>query len=75
MSENAAAGSIARTKMAVSLFVGFALLLLLIANGHLIYVATTITTRVRRTRSARRRDCAAGPIQRCTIRMLAVMKW
>jgi len=41
MSENAVAGSIARTKVAVSLFVGFALLLLLIANGHLIYVATT----------------------------------
>jgi hypothetical protein len=41
MTENVAVSSTARTKTKVWFFVGLALLLFLIANGHLVYVATT----------------------------------
>jgi hypothetical protein len=41
MTENVAVNSTARTKSALWFFVGLALLLLLVANGHLVYVAMT----------------------------------
>ena len=62
MSENIAVRSPALTKARLWLFVGLALLLVAIANGHLVYVAITSEPACVDSRAPRRRHGAARSI-------------